>query len=200
MFMEFYICLIAYLICSLNPSIIISNQIIRTDIRKMGSGNAGTTNILRTMGTKWGIIVFALDIIKVIISYLLILFLAIIFKVELTSGHKSLFVLASVLGHCYPFYYSFKGGKGIVVILTALMIADYKVTIFCLVVGVVIIAVTRIVSLGSIIGSILAVIIVVFMDTSLNPILIVITISIILYKHRENIRRVIQNKENKLFK
>lgn len=197
---EFFVFIVSYLITSVSPSIIISNKIMGTDIRKMGSGNAGTTNTLRTMGKKWGTIVFILDVLKVIVAYLLILFISTLFTIELNSYQRSLFALASVIGHCYPIFYSFKGGKGVAVLLTSLMIIDYKTTLVCLVVGIIVIAFTRMVSLGSIFGGMLAVILALMMPTNFHPFLIMVTVALVIFKHRENVKRIIEKRESKLFK
>lgn len=194
-----YLFIISYLVASVSPSIMLSRKVMGTDIRKMGSGNAGTTNTLRTMGKKWGAVVFLLDISKVLISYLIILATAKVFDSTFGDYQKSLFVLASVIGHCYPIYYGFKGGKGVAVLLTSLMIVDYKATLVCLVVGIIVILITRMVSLGSILGALLAVILSIFMETNFHPFVIILTVALVIFKHRENVVRIIEGRENKIF-
>ena len=191
--------LIAYLIAAINPAIVISKKVLKTDIRNLGSKNAGTTNAIRTMGKGIGALVFILDLLKVVISYGIICLVAWIFKENVSSSVKTLYMLASVLGHSYPAYYGFKGGKGVAVFLMSAIIVDWKIALICIGIGVVVIAVSRMVSLGSIIGSIMLVVLDIFMATNYNFILILITVAVVVYNHRTNIERIIAGKENKLF-
>lgn len=190
---------IGYLIAAISPSIILCNKIMHKDIRTVGSGNAGTTNSIRAMGKKWGAVVFVLDLLKVVISYGLIWLIAKICGVEYTATAKSLYMLASVIGHSYPVYYGFKGGKGVAVFLMSAIMVDYKAALVCLTVGIIVIAVSRMVSLGSMVGAILLVILVLFMDTNFNLILTIIIAAVVVFNHRANIKRIIEGKENKLF-
>lgn len=190
---------ISYFMAALNPAIIISKKVLKQDIRNLGSKNAGTTNSIRTMGKKWGAVVFILDILKVVISYLLVLLLFKIFNLQFTDTAKSFVLFGSVLGHVYPAYYNFKGGKGVAVFLTSALLIDYKASLVCIFVGIILIAVTRWVSLGSICGSILLVIISLFMDTGFNTIILALAVLLIVYKHKSNIQKIIAGKENKLF-
>lgn len=191
--------LIAYLIAAINPAIVISKRVLKTDIRNLGSKNAGTTNAIRTMGKGIGALVFILDLLKVVISYGVICLVAWIFKENISSSVKTLYMLASVLGHSYPAYYGFKGGKGVAVFLMSAIIVDWKIALICIGIGVVVIAVSRMVSLGSITGSIMLVVLDIFMVTNYNFILILITVAVVVYNHRANIERIIAGKENKLF-
>lgn len=191
--------LMCYLIAALSPSIIISKRVLKRDIRELGSKNAGTTNAIRTMGKSIGIIVFVLDILKVVISYGLVFLLGVIFKEEITATVKTIYILASVIGHSYPVYYGFKGGKGVAVILMSAIIVDWKIALICIAVGIVVILVSRMVSLGSMIGVVCLAILSIFMESNYNILLITITIAIVIYNHRENITRIIAGKENKLF-
>ena len=190
---------IAYLIAAINPAIVISKRVLKDDIRNLGSKNAGTTNAIRTMGKGIGALVFILDLLKVVISYAVICLVAFIFKEDVSNSIKSLYMLASVLGHSYPAYYGFKGGKGVAVFLMSAILVDAKIAAICILIGVVVIAVSRMVSLGSIIGSISLVIIDIFMGTNYNFIITLITVAVIVYNHRENISRILAGKENKLF-
>jgi len=140
-----------------------------------------------------------LDILKVVISYLFVLLLFKLFNLQFTDTAKSFVLLGSVLGHVYPLYYNFKGGKGVAVFLTSALLIDYRASLVCIFVGVVLIAVTRWVSLGSVCGSILLVIISLFMDTGFNTIILALAVLLIVYKHKENVQKIIAGKENKLF-
>lgn len=190
---------ICYLIAAISPAIIISNRVLNKDIRDLGSKNAGTTNAIRTMGKKIGAIVFILDILKVVVSYLVIYLVGLIFNQDVNSTVKTVYMLASVLGHSYPIYYKFKGGKGVAVFLMSALIVDFKCAMICILIGVVIIAILRMVSLGSIVGSIALVTLDIFMGANYNLLLLILTVLIIVFNHRENITRIIAGNENKLF-
>lgn len=198
--MEIYglVLLIVYLICAINPSIIICKKIKGIDIRTTGSGNAGTTNAIRTLGTGLGMLVFILDILKAIVSYVLIYLILKIFNIEINSNINSIYILGAVLGHCYPIYYKFKGGKGVTAFLVSMLVVDYKATLVCLVVGLIIIAITKIVSLGSVCGVSLSFILGLFMDTNFNFLIVLFAALIIIFRHRTNIIRIINGTENKL--
>ena len=191
--------IVSYLIAAMNPAIILSNKLLKKDIRNLGSKNAGTTNAVRTMGKGIGALVFILDILKVVVSYGLICLIGWIFKENITPGIKTLYMLASVLGHSYPVYYSFKGGKGVAVFLMSAILVDWKMALICIILGVIVIIVSRMVSLGSIVGSTLLVILDIFINTNYNFILLILTVIVVIYNHRENISRILVGKENKLF-
>ena len=192
-----FIC--SYLICAINPAIILSKKVIGTDIRKVGSGNAGTTNAIRTMGKGWGILVFILDAFKVVVAYLVISLLVNIFKDgDVSSLNKSFYLVGAILGHCYPVYYGFKGGKGVVAILISCSFIAPKPVLVCLIVGVIIIFVGRMVSLGSVSAIILFDIMTLIMYPK-YAVAVLIVSAVIIYKHRSNIKRIINKQENKLF-
>ena len=190
---------ICYLIAAISPSIILCKKIKKKDIRTIGSGNAGTTNSIRAMGKAWGAVVFILDLLKVVVSYGAIWLIARIFKQDFSETTKSLYMLASVIGHSYPVYYGFKGGKGVAVFLMSAIMIDYKAALVCLTVGVIVILVSRMVSLGSIIGASLLAILVLFMDTNFNFLITLLIVAIVIFNHRSNIKRIIKKEENKLF-
>ena len=191
--------ILSYLVAAINPAIIVSKIVLKQDIRELGSKNAGTTNAIRTMGKGIGALVFVLDIFKVVVSYGVICLMGYIFKEEISSSVKTLYMLASVLGHSYPIYYGFKGGKGVAVFLMSACIVDFKMAIICIIIGVVVIAISRMVSLGSLVGSVMLVVLDIFMNTNYSFILMLITVAIVIYNHRENIARILAGKENKLF-
>lgn len=190
---------ICYLIAAISPSIILCKRIKQVDIRTVGSGNAGTTNSIRAMGKGWGAVVFILDLLKVVVSYGIIVLIAAILKEDFSDTTKSIYMLASVIGHSYPIYYGFKGGKGVAVFLMSAIMVDYKAALVCLTVGVITILISRMVSLGSMIGAMLLIILVLFMETNFNFIITLLIVAIVIFNHRTNIKRIIKGEENKLF-
>lgn len=196
--LNIFVFLCTYLICAINPAIILSKKIIGTDIRKVGSGNAGTTNAMRTMGKRWGIFVFLLDSFKVVVAYWVMLLLTNIFGEGVTASAKSFYLVGAIIGHCYPAYYEFKGGKGVAAMIIACSFIAPKPALVCIIVGVIIIIVSRMVSLGSVSAVALFAIMIIVMETQ-YAIGVVIAASIIIYKHRANIKRIINKEENRLF-
>ena len=190
------IIIISYLIGSIQSGILIGKIIYKTDVRQFGSKSSGATNIQRTIGLKPGIFVLVLDILK---GFLPILFIE-IFTEENILGVMSCIFL--VLGHCYPVFHKFKGGKGVatgfgsVVVLLPYIALGIPIALP-------IIYKTRYVSLGAILGCIISIfLIILFVALELLPsenLIILFVTLLIIYKHKQNIIRLIQKKENKIF-
>ncbi|MNP23868.1 putative glycerol-3-phosphate acyltransferase [compost metagenome] len=153
---------------------------------------------MRVLGRLWGSIVFILDIAKVFIAFGIVYFIGNIFKQDTGVLLRQIFIVAAVVGHCYPIYYGFKGGKGVAVALTALFILNSQIFLVCAIAGLLIILVTRMVSMGSI-GGVILFIIMTFVMIPQYVISAVIIAFIILFKHRSNIRRILEGQENKAF-
>lgn len=198
MFFNIVLFLSCYLICSINPAIEICKKKTGKDIRDLGSGNAGTTNSIRVLGRFWGTVVFILDILKTVISYIIVVLLCKIFSNQLDIAAKSMFLIGSVMGHCFPVYYSFRGGKGVVTLLVASLFINRQIAIVCIVAGLIILLVTRTVSKGTLSGTLLYVIMVfVMMPEYILPVLIASLI--VFFRHKENIIRIMNKEEKKLF-
>lgn len=196
--LNIFVFICAYLICAINPAIILSKKVIGTDIRKVGSGNAGTTNAIRTMGKGWGMLVFLLDSFKVVVAYWAMLLLTKVFGDTAGTSAKSFYLVGAIIGHCYPVYYGFKGGKGVAAMIIACSFISPKPALVCIIVGVIIIVVGRMVSLGSVSAIALFAIMILVMEPQ-YAIGVIIAAGIIIYKHRANIKRIINKEENKLF-
>lgn len=189
---------VTYLICSINPAIEICKKKTGEDIRKLGSGNAGTANAMRVLGRVLGTIVVMLDILKVLLSFKLVDFLMDVLKYDNNLIIQSVFIVAAVIGHCYPIYYKFKGGKGVIVGITAAFLLNSQIAIVCIIAGIVIILLTRIVSVGTLGGLALYLI----MSLVMMPeylVAVIITSLIVAFKHRANIQRILTKQENKLW-
>ncbi len=189
------ILIISYLIGSINTSIIASKIIIGDDIRNHGSGNAGATNALRTLGKKGALIVVLGDALKAVFAIL-------IAKVITKNSDAAVYIasIGAVLGHNFPIYFGFRGGKGIVVSLVAILFADWRIGIVVALVSIGIMAVSKYVSLGSISGAVLFVILSSIVHHN-NPDFIVFSLmlaSLAIYMHKSNIIRLINKTENKL--
>ena len=201
--------IIAYLIGSVNFSILISKKKAGFDIREKGSGNAGTTNMLRSVGKGAALITLILDILKGVVTVLIAIFYSFIlykaFDVNLNSALlvqiAGIFV---ILGHTFPIYFGFKGGKGVATTLGILLVTNWHVGLICLVFALVLIVITKMVSVGALGAAILFPVLTIFSDqiTFIKPgsyIIYSIVIAIIVcYNHRTNIQRLLNGTENKI--
>ena len=149
------IAIIAYLIGSINFSILISERKAGYDIRQKGSGNAGTTNVLRNLGKKYAAITLICDVLKGVVA----IGIAVVAGNIVKDANNALLVqiagIAVVLGHTFPIFFGFRGGKGVATSLGILLITNWQIGLICLVFGVVLIALTRVVSMGSMAAAVL---------------------------------------------
>ena len=148
---------IAYLIGSLNPAIIITRIKTGKDIRTMGSGNAGFTNVLRSVGTGPAVATIICDYLKGIIAVLIgwWIFSSLtvtndVAPIEYVKYGRYLAGMCVILGHTFPIYYGFKGGKGVVTANALMLVVDWRVFLMILATFLIIFLVTKIISLGSI--------------------------------------------------
>ena len=183
--------LIGYLLGSLNSSLIVG-RLYKVDVRKHGSGNAGTTNTLRTLGKKAALFVLLGDLIKGILAYL---------AGYLICGNElgGMFGgTAAILGHVWPVFFSFKGGKGVLTSLAVLLLIDWPIALVLLGVFIVIVIITKYVSLGSIVAAVLFPLIAVILGRSIETILFSAIIAVLLVvKHHANIKRLMSGTESK---
>ena len=141
--------IIAYLIGSVNFSVIISKKMAGFDVREKGSGNAGSTNMLRSVGKKAAVITLVCDILKGVVSIGIAMIIGSIVK---DINRELLVQIAGILvvvGHTFPVFFGFKGGKGVATSLGVLLISNWQIGLICLVFALVLMALTRMVSLGS---------------------------------------------------
>ena len=142
--------IVAYLIGSINFSVIISKKMAGFDVREKGSGNAGATNMLRSVGKKAAALTLLGDALKGIGA---ILFAVIVGKIAKNSDKALLVQIAGILvvvGHTFPIFFGFKGGKGVATSLGVLLMTNWKIGLICLVFALVLMALTRMVSMGSV--------------------------------------------------
>ena len=200
------VAIIAYLLGSISFSVIISKKVAGFDVREKGSGNAGTTNVLRSVGKGAAAITLICDVLKGVVA-VLIAFLA--GKIVQGLDNSLLIQLAGIfviLGHTFPIFFKFKGGKGIATSLGVLLITNWQIGLICLVFALVLMALTRMVSVGSIAAAILFPVLVLFINQNyLVPannwsylIYSIILAVIVIFNHRSNIKRLLAGEENKL--
>ena len=206
--MERVICLAIGYLFGLFQTGYIYGKFHHFDIRKHGSGNAGTTNALRTMGVKAGAITLIGDCFKCVFAVLLVraIFASKTDMLPLLSMYAA---FGAVLGHNYPFYMNFNGGKGIAVTAGIIIITDLRLTAVCLLAFILIVGLTRYVSLGSLVVSVLFLIGLVIkgqmglfyvshaylMEMYVIGVLFVISAFV---RHKDNIGRLLNGTENKI--
>ena len=196
--------IIAYCIGSVSFSVIFGKKFAGIDVRKKGSGNAGTTNTLRTAGKRAALLTRLCDCLKGVIA----VFIAWLAGKIVSNADSALLVqlaaLAVIIGHVYPVFFSFKGGKGVATSLGILLIINWKIGLICLLFALVLIILTRMVSLGSIGAAILFPILALFIqDNYIVPngsyfVFALILAVFVVFNHRENVKRLLEGKENKL--
>ena len=187
----------AYLMGSISTAIIVGKLKSNIDIREHGSGNAGATNTLRTQGKLAGMFVLLGDVLKTAI----IMTIVIIFFPQ-NPEYVYIAGVGAVLGHNFPIYFKFKGGKGVLVSIVSIIFASPLIGLCTLAIGVLVIVITRFVSLGSIVGAISAVILgFIFAPDNDKMIVFFVIIAILSLKmHSANIVRLFKGEENKIGK
>lgn len=182
---------IAYLIGSISPALLVGKIFYNTDIRTMGSGNLGTTNTFRCLGKKAGVIVFVLDISKGIIATMLPSL--VLGRVE----YLSIFGAFAMIGHVYPIFANFKGGKAVATgsgvfiflypTLSLILVAIFFSTLF----------ITGYVSLGSILICLTSIVYLSIFESGIDKWIMIVMCIFVIYMHRSNIKRLLNGTENK---
>ena len=206
--LEFMI--IGYIFGSLNTPIIITKIFSRgTDIRNMESGNAGFANVLRCMGKWVAILVFVVDILKIFLA---------MFYVKLRVSYIApsyliyfLYIMgiSGLIGNLYPCFFRFQGGKGILFSLAMILFINYRIAIILLSIFIIVTLISKMISLGSILAAFFHPIVTFYLyyaqkKYTINTIMYVtilssIMSSIIIYRHKENIKRILNKTERKVF-
>ena len=188
------VAIISYLIGNISFAYFLGKFFTKKDVRDYGSGNAGTTNAIRTFGKKIGAMVFVGDVLKGVVAVLI--------------GRSMVGVTGSyiagalvVIGHNWPFLLNFKGGKGVATTIGVMLMINPFVALICFGFGMITIILTRTVSIGSIIGMALSPLVAIFFVRPFDFKLLIFCLFISfmsIYRHGENIKRLLQGKENKL--
>lgn len=192
--------LLAYLLGSIPTAVWYGKTFHKIDVREHGSGNAGATNTLRILGNKAGFIVLFIDLLKGFLASSLIYFSALEVEPQNHFNFQMALGVTAVLGHVYPIFAGFKGGKGIATILGMCIALNWQIALICILVFVTIVAITKYISIGSIItAGIGAILSFYFYNNNVlaNCFFCVIAI-LVVYTHRTNITRLKAGTENKL--
>ncbi|HVV68334.1 MAG TPA: glycerol-3-phosphate 1-O-acyltransferase PlsY [Gammaproteobacteria bacterium] len=182
--------IIAYLVGSLSSAILVCKAMSLPDPRTEGSGNAGATNVLRIAGKLPAILTLVGDLLKgflpVLIAYLL----------GAWGFMLALVALAAVVGHIFPLFFKFQGGKGVATLFGGMLVLSFPIALISLIVWIVVVAISRYISLASLVAVVLGTLLVLFFHTVyFLPILIAAIL--IIWRHMENIQRLKAGTENK---
>ena len=203
--------LIAYVIGSINFSVIFSKKFAGFDVREKGSGNAGSTNMLRSVGKGAAALTLICDILKGVVAISIAIILGNMFK----DTNKELLVqiagIAVIIGHTFPIFFGFKGGKGVATSLGILLMSNWQIGLICLVFALILMILTRMVSLGSCAAAVLFPVLTLFINDNYTVltegkngttyfIYSLILAIIVLFNHRSNIKRILNGTENRLGK
>lgn len=187
-----------YLLGSVNTSLVLGKLFYKKDVRQYGSGNAGATNTLRTLGKTAAIMVVVGDFLKGILACLIGKWLA----GETSDGvYGGMYVagIMAVIGHNWPLYFGFKGGKGVMTAFAAVLMFSPLAALICLLSFVLVVAITRYVSLGSIIGGAAFPLVAWILGEQLFLILTGVLLALlIIFRHSSNISRLLNGNEKKL--
>lgn len=201
---ELLLIVFAYLIGSIPTSVWVSKYFFGIDIREYGSGNAGATNTYRVLGPKWGTFVMVVDILKGIIAALLFLLLPSTYLGEIHELNRTNFQiglgLAAVLGHIFPIWAGFKGGKGVATVFGMVLAIQPIVAAYCVAVFLFVLYITRFVSLSSILASIALPVFILFIynePAHLYRIFAITIALLVILTHQKNINKLLNGNESK---
>ena len=180
---------ISYLMGSIPFGLILTKFFLKKDIREIGSGNIGATNVLRTGNKLIGYLTLILDVLKAVIPVLYIKFN---FPEQVYISSLSVFI-----GHVFPIWLKLKGGKGVATYLGILFSLNYFFGIIFIVSWLIIFFISKYSSLGSILSSIIIPIFIFFNSSYENQYFFIIMFVLILYTHKENVKRLINKEESK---
>ncbi len=185
--------LVGYLLGSINSALIVG-KLSGVDIRNHGSKNAGMTNTLRVLGKKKALYVLLGDILKGVVACM--------FGLIISNGVHTTVLVAGLLcitGHNWPIYFGFRGGKGALTSITVLFFSDYRIALILIALFLAIVALTRYVSLGSMVAAVLLPILGLIFQNGFEFLLFALILTLMLvYRHRTNIVRLLKGEESKL--
>jgi glycerol-3-phosphate acyltransferase PlsY len=199
---EFLLIVLAYIIGSVPTSFWVSRHFFGVDIRDYGSGNAGATNTYRVLGSKWGTFVMICDILKGVLATSLYILIPYYMHDEWDRTNFMVGLgLAAVLGHIFPIFADFKGGKGVATLFGMVIAIQPNVAVCCIAVFLLVLYLTRFVSLSSILASIAFAVFILFIfnekETLYRFFAVAVALMVIL-THQKNINRLLKGTESKV--
>ncbi|NDF97576.1 MAG: glycerol-3-phosphate 1-O-acyltransferase [Chitinophagia bacterium] len=199
---EILLLLIAYLMGSVPTAVLVGRRFFGIDIREYGSGNAGATNVYRVLGAKWGTLVMIADMLKGVLAVQLALLLPDYADNEMAFQNlQTLLGLAAVIGHIFPVWADFRGGKGVATIFGMVLGISPLTAVGCVTIFSLVLYLTRFVSLSSILASIsfpIFILVVFNVDNPLYRVFAITVALLVLLTHQKNIGRLLKGQEGKL--
>jgi glycerol-3-phosphate acyltransferase PlsY len=199
---EILLIVLAYLIGSIPTSIWVSRRFFNIDIRDYGSGNAGATNTFRVLGSKWGTFVMMVDVLKGVVATSLYILLPYYLTDQWDRTNFMIGLgLASVIGHIFPIWANFKGGKGVATLLGMAVAIQPLVAICCIGVFLIVLYLTRFVSLSSILAGVSFMVFILFIfneKETLYRVFAVLVALMVVLTHQKNIGRILKGTESKV--
>ncbi|HSQ88033.1 glycerol-3-phosphate 1-O-acyltransferase PlsY [Romboutsia sp.] len=191
------IIIIAYLLGNISTSYIVTKRLAGIDIRTQGSGNAGSTNVLRTLGKKAGAMTFLGDLLKGIMAVLLSQLIAKFTGLDVvTAGYIA--VVGVVCGHNWPAFLGFRGGKGVATSFGAMIAVNPIIALCCFAIFLIVVLITKYVSLGSVVSISMSPVIMMLVQNKRGVVVTLFLAGLIIYTHRENIKRLLKGTERKI--
>lgn len=193
---------ISYLLGSINTGILVSKIFYKDDVRNHGSHNAGATNVLRTYGKKAAALTVVGDALKGVIA--IVIAIAALNFLAIEGDFKNIIIYISafcaVIGHNFPIYFRFKGGKGVLTSVAVIIALDPVIGLVTLVIAIGIMAITKYVSLGSVLGAVLAFVLsaILRINDIYFVVLCFLLALLVIIRHKSNIKRLINGTESKL--
>lgn len=199
---EILLIVLAYLIGSIPTSIWVSRRFFNVDIRDYGSGNAGATNTFRVLGSKWGSIVMLVDVLKGVLATSLYIVLPYYLTDQWDRTNFMIGLgLAAVLGHIFPIWANFRGGKGVATLLGMAVAIQPIVAVCCIGVFLMVLYLTRFVSLSSILAGVSFMVFILFIfneKETLYRVFAVMVALMVVLTHQKNIGRILKGTESKV--
>jgi glycerol-3-phosphate acyltransferase PlsY len=201
---EVLLIILAYLIGSIPTAVWISRYFFDVDIREYGSGNAGATNTFRVLGSKWGTIVMVGDVMKGLLATSLYIFIPHYLTADAELNRTNLMLglgLAAVIGHIFPIWADFRGGKGVATLFGMILAIQPLVAVCCVAVFLLVLYLTRFVSLSSILASIAFAVLILFIFNAKEPlyrIFAIVVALLVILTHQKNISRILRGNESKV--
>jgi glycerol-3-phosphate acyltransferase PlsY len=198
---ELLLILLAYLIGSIPTSVWVSKRFFNIDIRDYGSGNAGATNVYRVLGSRWGTFVMLMDMLKGVLAVQLAWLLPEYLDAEIQFQNLQTGLgMAAVLGHIFPIWAEFKGGKGVATVFGMVLGISPITAVSCAGIFLIVLHLTRFVSLSSILASVAFPVLILVVFNVENPLYRVFAIAVafmVVLTHQKNIGRLIRGEETK---
>lgn len=199
---EFGLIVLAYLIGSIPTALIISRKFFGIDIRDYGSGNMGATNTFRVLGPRYGALVMTFDILKGVVAALLFTFIPYYFHHELERTNFMIGLgIAAVTGHIFPIFADFKGGKGVATLFGMVLAVQPVVAASCVGVFLLVLFLTRYVSLSSILAAIMLPVCVLWIfneDEVIYRVFAILVAGLVVLTHQKNIGRLLRGVESRI--